>query len=345
MFNLNVESELKIIAEAGVNHNGCLQRAMKMVEIAADCGVDYIKFQTFKTENLVTKIANCADYQQKNINDSQKTVSQFAMLKELELSFGDFEKIANYCQKLNIGFLSTAFDSESLEFLLKLDLDYLKIPSGEITNYPYLRGHALTQKRLIMSTGMSRLDEVGDAVNVLKKFNLNVIDILIVMHCTTQYPAPIDELNLQAMNVLSEKFGCKVGYSDHSEGIHVPVVVATLGAKIIEKHFTLDKNLIGPDHCASLEPHELKLMAENIKDVKKSLGTREKIVTKSECKNLKVARKSIVAKNNIQKGEIFTEHNLGVKRTGGEGISPMQWENIINLAAKRDFLLNEAIEL
>ena len=345
MFKNIVAENLKIIAEAGVNHNGCLNRALKMVEIAADCGVDYIKFQTFKTENLVTKTANCADYQQKNINDSQTTKSQFTMLKELELSFGDFEKIVKHCQKLKIGFLSTAFDGESLNFLLNMDMDYLKIPSGEITNYPYLRDHASTGKSLIMSTGMSNLSEVDDAVNVLKIFNPNVMKNLTLMHCTTEYPAPVDELNLQAMNVLAENFDCDIGYSDHSKGIHVPLVAATLGAKIIEKHFTLDKNLSGPDHKASLESNELKLMTENIRDVYKMMGKNEKIVTKSEFKNCKIARKSIVAKNNIMKGTKFSENNLTVKRVENEGISPMQWENVINSVAQRNFVCDEVIEL
>ncbi len=347
MFNLNNNHhnhlEPLIIAEAGVNHNGCLARAKKMVEIAADAGADYIKFQTFKTENLVTKNANCADYQQQNIKNTTK--SQFAMLKELELTFSEFEKLAQYCQKLNIGFLSTAFDLECLQFLLQFDLDYLKIPSGEITNYPYLREHSLTEKPLIMSTGMASLTEVEDAVNILKKYDAKITERLTLLHCTTEYPAPIGELNLQAIQSLKNYFRCNVGYSDHSNGIHIPLIATMLGAVIIEKHFTLDKNLIGPDHKASLDGSELKKMIINIRDINKALGSGEKVIANAEFKNRKIARKSIVAKYCITKNDIFSEDNLTVKRVDCEGISPLEWQNLIGKNASKNFIEDEAISL
>ncbi|UDQ98469.1 N-acetylneuraminate synthase [Lentisphaerota bacterium WC36G] len=345
MFDNVNNKKIKIIAEAGVNHNGCLKRAQKMVEVAADCGVDYIKFQTFKTENLVTLTANCADYQQKNINNKVTTKSQYAMLKNLELSFSEFEKLALYCQSLGVGFLSTAFDEECLDFLLTLNMDYLKIPSGEITNYPYLKSHALTNKKIILSTGMSSLYEVDNAVNVLKKFNDKVMNNLTIMHCTTEYPAPKQELNLLSIHKLRQNFKCDIGYSDHSNELLVPAIATTLGATIIEKHFTLDKSLSGPDHKASIEPNELKKMVEHVHDVSTILGVREKEPTASEIKNRFIARKSIVAKRNIAEGELFSESNLTVKRVAISGICPMNWEKIIGLKALKSFVIDEVIEL
>lgn len=330
-----------VIAEAGVNHNGSLELAKKLIDVAAKAGVDYVKFQTFKTENLVTKSAKQAEYQKKNIGDGND--SQFQMLKKLELSQSDHEALIEYCKEKGVNFFSTAFDLESLDYLASLDLPIWKIPSGEITNYPYIRKIAQLGKPVILSTGMCDATDIYNAVNTLLKFGLNKEQITI-LHCNTEYPTPFEDVNLRAMLSIKEEFGVKVGYSDHTKGIEVPIAAVALGAEVIEKHFTLDRNLSGPDHKASLEPNELKAMVTAIRNIEQSLGDGMKRVSVSESKNITIARKSIVASRSIIKGEILTEENISVKRPG-TGISPMQWEYVIGTKAIRDFNDEELIEL
>lgn len=327
-----------VIAEAGVNHNGSIELAKKLIDVASIAGVDYVKFQTFKAEKLVTKSAQKADYQVRNINDGDN--SQYAMLKKLELSEQDHFELIDYCEQKGVKFLSTAFDLESLEFLTSL-VDFWKIPSGEITNYPYLREIGKTKKPVVLSTGMATLSEVEDAINTLKKFGTTNIKLL---HCTTEYPAQKNEINLAAMQTMYTEFGLEVGYSDHTIGIEIPVAAVAMGATIIEKHFTLDRTMEGPDHKASLEPMELKQMVEYIRNVEVAIGNGEKRPSKSETKNITIARKSIVAAKSIKKGELFSEENLTTKRPAN-GISPMQWENVIGKIAKDDFAEEMAIEL
>ena len=331
-------SRIYIIAEAGVNHNGSLEIAKKMVDAAKDAGADAIKFQTFKAENIVTKNAAKADYQVKNTGED---TSQYAMLKKLELSCADFEKIKAYCDDSGIEFLSTPFDLESIDFLQEIGIRFLKIPSGEITNFPYLRKIGQTGMPVIMSTGMSTLEEVGEAIRVLREYGSNEISLL---HCTTEYPAPLDSVNLKAMQTMAEAFNLPVGYSDHTSGIAVSVAAVAMGAVIIEKHFTLDRNMEGPDHKASLEPDELKAMVQSIRDAEMVMGTGEKGLSYSELKNVSVVRKSIVAKRAIRKGMLFSEDNLSVKRPG-TGVNPMQWNKVIGLCAKRDYEEDERNEL
>lgn len=329
-----------IIAEAGVNHNGSIETAKKLIDAAAVAGVDYVKFQTFKTDNMVIKTAKKAEYQHKNmINDDN---SQYQMLKKLELSNEQHYELNNYCKQCKIKFLSTAFDLESVEFLSDLHLGLWKIPSGEITNYPYLKRIAKENEPVILSSGMSILDEIGAAVNVLVNNGTSKQHIT-VLHCNTQYPTPMQDVNLFAMQTIAKEFGVNVGYSDHTLGIEVPIAAVALGATVIEKHFTLDRNMEGPDHKASLEPDELKEMVTAIRNVEKALGSSEKIVSTSESKNKNIARKSIVAAKHICKGETFTEANLTVKRPG-DGISPMRWEEFIGKTAIRDFEEDELIE-
>ena len=327
-----------IIAEAGVNHNGSLELAKKLVDEAKECGADIVKFQTAKLDSLVSKFAQMADYQKENIG---KEESQKEMLKKLLLTFDEFVELSQYCKDVGVKFLSTPFDLESIEFLDSLDIDIWKIPSGEITNYPYLVAIAKTNKPIILSTGMCRMDEIEAALNVLKENGAKDITIL---HCTTEYPAPYNEINLNAMNTIRDSFGYPVGYSDHSDGIEVPIAAVAMGASVIEKHFTLDKNMEGPDHKASLEPKELKAMIDSIRKIEVSLGDGVKQPTKSEAKNISVARKSIVAKRPIIKGEVFTEENLTTKRPGS-GISPMKWKEVIGTVAIRDFEEDELIEV
>lgn len=327
-----------IIAEAGVNHNGSIDVAKQLVDVAKQSGADCIKFQTFIAENLVSKKADLADYQIKNMKNNQ---SQYSMLKELELSFQDFCEIKKYCEQVGIIFLSTPFDFASIDFLQQLDMAYWKIPSGEITNLPYLEKIASTRKPIILSTGMSNEDEVRDAITILKRGGS---DKIALMHCTSEYPAPFCEVNLRAMVTLRDVFGYPVGYSDHTEGWAVPVAAVALGADIIEKHFTLDKKMEGPDHKASLEPQELKKMICQIRNVQCALGTGEKGPQPSEVKNMKIARKSIVAKRNICKGEVFSTENITIKRPG-TGVSPMLWYDVIGQAAIRDFKEDELIEV
>lgn len=329
-----------IIAEAGVNHNGSLELARRLVDAAANAGVDYVKFQTFKAENLVTKSAKQAEYQKKNIGDGNG--SQYQMLKKLELSHADHDVLVEYCEQKGVRFFSTAFDLESIDYLASLDLPLWKIPSSEITNYPYLRKIALQGKPVVLSTGMCDVADIKNALDILIKFGLTKGQITI-LHCNTEYPTPFEDVNLRAMRTISEEFGVKVGYSDHTQGIEVPIAAVALGAEVIEKHFTLDRNLPGPDHKASLEPDELKAMVSAIRNIEQAMGDGEKKVTVSEGKNIAIARKSIVAACPIKKGEILFEENLTVKRPG-TGISPMRWEEIVGTIAIRDYNEDELIE-
>lgn len=330
-----------IIAEAGVNHNGSLELARRLVDAAANAGVDYVKFQTFKAENLVTKSAKQAEYQKKNIGDGNG--SQYQMLKNLELSHADHDVLIEYCEQKGVRFFSTAFDLESIDYLASLDLPLWKIPSGEITNYPYLRKIALQGKPVVLSTGMCDVADIRNALDILIKFGLTKGQITI-LHCNTEYPTPFEDVNLRAMRTINEEFGVKVGYSDHTQGIEVPIAAVALGAEVIEKHFTLDRNQPGPDHKASLEPDELKAMVSAIRNIEQAMGDGEKKVTVSEGKNIAIARKSIVAACPIKKGEILFEENLTVKRPG-TGISPMRWEEIVGTIAIRDYNEDELIEL
>lgn len=331
-----------IIAEAGVNHNGSIELAKQLIEEAAKAGADFVKFQTFKADLLVSKTAKKAEYQQKNINDGNDT--QYAMLKKLELNEETHHELINHCKQYGIKFLSTGFDIESIDFLDELDSPLFKIPSGEITNKPYLRHIAGKRKPVIISTGMANLEEIKAALNVLMENGVQKNDIT-VLHCNTEYPTPMEDVNLKAMLLIRDNLKVKVGYSDHTAGIEVPIAAVALGACIIEKHFTLDRNLPGPDHKASLEPDELKEMVRAIRNVEKALsGSGLKEPSPSEMKNKDIARKSIVAAKDIHKGEPFTEENITVKRPGN-GISPMKWDELIGQKAKRDFNEDELIEL
>lgn len=327
-----------IIAEAGDNHNGDFNTALKLVDVAKRAGADCVKFQTFVTEEIISKYAEMAEYQKKNTG---KEESQFEMVKRLELSFDEFRKIKEYCDRVGIQFLSTPFDLKSVDFLNELGVPFFKIPSGEITNYPYLIKIAHTGKPVVMSTGMCEPDEMLAAINVLEKNGSGEITLL---HCNTEYPTPLKDVNLYAMRTMKKMFGKKVGYSDHTKGIEVPVAAVALGACVIEKHFTLDKNMPGPDHKASLEPDELGRMVKNIRNIEIALGDGVKRVSESERKNIAIARKSIVARRNIQEGEILTEENLAVKRPG-TGINPMQWMEVLGTRAVRDFKEDELIEI
>lgn len=330
-----------IIAEAGVNHNGSIELAKLLIDEAVESGVDYIKFQTFKSENLVTRTAKQADYQKKNIGDSDN--SQYNMLKELELSEEQHFELIEYCNKKGIKFFSTAFDMDSIDFLTSLNLGLWKIPSGELTSYPYVKKIASFGEPVILSTGMSSTEEISDTVNLLVSCGLPKEKITI-LHCNTEYPTPMCDVNLLAMNSIKKRFQTEIGYSDHTVGIEVPIAAVALGAKVIEKHFTLDRNLPGPDHKASLEPSELKAMVSAIRNIEQALGSEEKKVSSSEMKNKAVARKSIVAAKAIKAGKMFSEENLTVKRPG-IGISPMKWESVIGQVAIRDFEQDELIEL
>ena len=326
-----------IIAEAGVNHNGSLELAKKLVDKAKEAGADIVKFQTFQIDSLVSKSAQMAEYQKENTG---KEESQKEMLSKLCLSFVDFVELSDYCKKVGITFLSTPFDIESIKFLNSLQ-DIWKIPSGEITNYPYLIEIAKTHKEIIMSTGMSTMQEIEDAYRLLKENGAGKITLL---HCTTNYPTPMQDVNLRAMLTLKEKFGCKVGYSDHTQGIEVPIAAVAMGATVIEKHFTLDRNMEGPDHKASLEPQELKEMVDSIRNIEQALGTPDKQPSASEISNIAVARKSIVALTDIKAGETYKEGNITTKRPG-TGINPMRWTEILGQKAIRDFKKDELIEI
>jgi len=329
-----------IIAEAGVNHNGSLDLAKKLVDVAVEAGADAVKFQTFKAKNLVSREAKKAKYQIKNTGSDE---SQYEMLKKLELGFDEFVELKRYCDEKGIMFLSTPFDFESIKFLDELGLEIFKIPSGEITNYPYLKEIAKLKKRIILSTGMANLCEIEQAINVIEKFGTNIENIT-VLHANTEYPTPFEDVNLKAMLTIKEAFKVDVGYSDHTLGIEVPIAAVAIGAKVIEKHFTLDRNMEGPDHRASLNPDELKAMIKAIRNIEIALGNGIKKPSKSESKNIEIARKVLVAKRDIKKGEKFSEENLTVKRAG-KGISPMRWEEIIGKVANRNFKEDEKIEL
>lgn len=330
-----------IIAEAGVNHNGSMELAKQLIDAAALAGVDYVKFQTFKTENLVSLQAPKAEYQKRNIGGSDN--SQFGMLKKLELSSEQHRELILYCQKKNVRFFSTAFDLESIDFLSGLRLGLWKVPSGEITNYPYLKKIAQSREPVILSTGMSDLQDIANAISVLERFGA-VREQITVLHCNTEYPTPMCDVNLRAMQTIAKRFKVNVGYSDHTVGIEIPIAAVALGAKVIEKHFTLSRDMEGPDHKASLEPQELKAMVDAIRNVECALGEGEKKVTQSEGKNVMVARKSIVAACDINVGEVFSENNLTVKRPGN-GISPMRWEEVLGQKAKKEFQTDSLIEL
>lgn len=330
-----------IIAEAGVNHNGSLDIAKQLIDAAVDAGVDIIKFQTFKADKFVSKDAKKAEYQKNNIGDGDD--SQYQMLKKLELSDEDHQELVAYCRQKGIRFWSTAFDLESIDFLHSLGLGLWKIPSGEITNYPFIKKIALLHEPVIMSTGMCDEEDIRNAMEVLLKNGLTK-DQIIILHCNTQYPTPMKDVNLKAMLTIKQDFGTVVGYSDHTQGIEVPIAAVALGAQVIEKHFTLDRNMVGPDHKASLEPNELKDMVSAIRNIEQALGDGEKKVSASEQANIAVVRKSIVAAYDIKKGEELTEDNLTVKRPG-TGISPMRWEEVVGTKAVRDFQEDEIIEL
>ena len=327
-----------IIAEAGVNHNGNLDLALKMVDEAKRAGADIVKFQTAIPEKVISKYADKAEYQKKTTGNEE---SQLEMCKRIHLKLSDYDIIKKYCEEVGIEFLSTPFDLESIDYLEKLGMRLWKIPSGEITNLPYLIKIAKTGKPVIMSTGMAELKEVEEAVNVLKENGAGEITLL---HCTTEYPAPFESVNLRAMNTLREKFGTEVGYSDHTVGFEAAVAAAVLGASVVEKHFTLNLNMEGPDDKASLEPEEFEVMVNNIRLIEKALGDGVKQPAEAEKKNIAIARKSIVAAKDIKKGEIFTEDNITVKRPGS-GISPMKWFEVLGTEAARDFGEDELIEL
>lgn len=327
-----------IIAEAGVNHNGKLDLALKLCDAAKEAGVDAVKFQTWKTENIVTAHARQAAYQTENTGVEE---SQFDMLKKLELSYDHFRYIQDYCKKIGIDFLSTPDEEESLEFLVSLGLSFIKVGSGEVTNIPYLRKIASCGKPVILSTGMSTLAQVATAYDTLLQAGAPTVSLL---HCTTNYPCPYDEVNLRAMQTLKDAFKCQVGYSDHTMGTEIPVAAVAMGAEIIEKHFTLDRTMEGPDHKASLEPAELKLMVEQIRHIEVAMGDGIKRPNKSEAENAKVVQKSILAKRPIKMGETLTEEMLTVKRAGA-GISASLWDNVIGAYAIKDFDIDEPIVL
>lgn len=331
-----------IIAEAGVNHNGSLDNAFRLVDAAVEAGVDYIKFQTFKAENLVSRSAKKAAYQIENTGKAEET--QLQMLKSLELSVAEHNRLLEYCRERDIHFFSTAFDLDSLDFLQSIGLDLVKIPSGELTNLPYLRKAARLFPRAILSTGMATLEEIRDAVVVFEQEGVGR-DMITILHCNTEYPTPFIDVNLKAMQHIGREFGTAIGYSDHTLGIEVPVAAVALGASVIEKHFTLDSTMEGPDHRASLEPDQLKAMVTAIRNIEAALsGSGLKEPSPSEMKNAAIARKSIVASARIEKGAYFTEDNLTTKRPG-TGISPMQWDQMIGQKAPRDFEPDELIDL
>ncbi len=327
-----------IIAEAGVNHNGSLDLAYKLIDAAKKAGVDAVKFQTFTADSLVSKNAKKADYQQKTTKTSE---SQYAMIKKLELSLNDHKKLIAYCKRKNIEFLSSPFDLESIDLLVELGVTTFKIPSGEITNLPYLQKIGTLNKTTILSTGMSYLDEVSDAVKVLCE-NGTQKEKITVLHCNTEYPTPFEDVNLNAMQTIKNLLNIKAGYSDHTNGVEIPVAAVALGARIIEKHFTIDKNMEGPDHKASLDPLELKQMVDAIRNIEKAMGNGIKCPSESEEKNKTIARKSIVATRPIKRGERFSANNVTTKRPG-TGISPMLWDEIIGQVAAKDYNMDDMI--
>lgn len=331
-----MQKHVFVIAEAGVNHNGSLTLAYQLVDAAKAVGADCVKFQTYITDNDTAESCEKAEYQKNGQEESQ-----YQLLKRLELSFDDFRKLQEYCNEKEILFLSTPFDIESFFFLESIQMPVWKIASSEVENFQLLREVAKTHKPVILSTGMCRMDEIEAAVNVLRRFGTEKISIL---HCNTQYPTPMEDVNLSAMNDLRDKFGTTIGYSDHTMGIEVPIAAVAMGAEIIEKHFTLDRKMEGPDHAASLNPAELKEMVKGIRNIEKAIGNGEKIPSNSEKGNRIAARKSIFARCDIKKGQPFAEDNIIAKRPGG-GINPMRWEEVIGTRALRDFKRDEMIEL
>lgn len=327
-----------IIAEAGVNHNGDLEMAKKLALTAKECGADIVKYQTAVPELVVSKFAEKAEYQKQTTDAAE---SQLEMIRKLHFSFEGHKELKEYCDSIGIAYLSTPFDLDSIDFLQQLGTPMWKVPSGEITNLPYLEKIAATKKPVILSTGMSMISEIEDALTILEDGGAGPITLL---HCNTEYPTPIEDANLLAMQDLREQFGLPVGYSDHTAGIEADIAAAALGAVVIEKHFTLDKALPGPDHKASLSPEELTAMVAAVRKTELALGDGRKHVTESEAKNKPIARKSILAKRDIKKGETFTPENLTVKRPG-DGISPMRWYDVLGKTAKRDFAEDEKIEL
>jgi len=327
-----------IIAEAGVNHNGDIHIAEKLVAVAAQAGADVIKFQTFNPNLMVAKTAQKASYQ---IQGGDKYESQYEMLCRLALPHNLYSRLIDCCKYNGIEFMSTPFDMESIDFLCSLNVERMKIPSGEITNLPYLIKIANTGKKIILSSGMSTMDELMEAIDVLKKNGAGEITVL---HCTTEYPTPFCDVNLRVISTIRQELKLPVGYSDHTLGIEVPIAAVALGSDVVEKHFTLDKKMDGPDHKASLEPHELTAMVRAIRNIEQALGTTEKLPAESEKKNLNVVRKSIVAKRQVAKSEFFTEENISVKRPGN-GVSPMQWYNVLGTQAIRNFEEDELIEI
>ena len=327
-----------IIAEAGVNHNGSIRLAKKLIDIASYSGADAVKFQTFKTENVLTKKAKKAEYQNKTTDASE---SQFNMIKKLELGMGAHKELIKYCENKNIIFLSTPFDIDSINMLSDLNVKFFKIPSGEVNNLPYLRHIGSLKKSIILSTGMSTLHEIKDALDILIDSGTPIKNIT-VLHANTMYPTPMKDVNLNAMLSIQKEFGVDVGYSDHTLGIEVDIAAVAMGASVIEKHFTLSKDMDGPDHIASLEPDELKNMVLAIRNIEKALGDGEKKASPSESVNLSVVRKSIVASKNIKKGDLLTEKNIAVKRPGN-GINPMKWDDIIGSTARKNYNADELI--
>jgi len=327
-----------IIAEAGVNHNGSIELAKKLIDVAIRAGADAVKFQTFKTENLVSKNAQKADYQKETTDNKE---SQFDMIKKLELDIDTHHELITYCQSRNIMFLSTPFDLDSIDLLNDLKLPIFKIPSGEITNLPYLRKIGQLNKKIILSTGMADIGEIEDALDILTSSGTPKESIT-VLHANTMYPTPMEDVNLKSMQTIGNTFDIKFGYSDHTLGIEVPIGAVAMGASCIEKHFTLDNTMEGPDHKASLEPDELKAMVKAIRNMEMALGSSIKKPSQSETPNIKIARKSIVAKDNIKKGEILTKENLAVKRPA-DGISPMRWDEVVGSIASRDYTEDELI--
>jgi N,N'-diacetyllegionaminate synthase len=334
------ENKVIIIAEAGVNHNGNFELAKKLIKEAKKAGADYVKFQTAIPELVISKFAPKAEYQKES---TSKDESQLDMCKSIHLSITDYRPLKEYCDKIGIKFLSTPFDLVSIDVLADLSMDCFKIPSGEITNLPYLRKISKIGSPVILSTGMCTIADIENALNIMYDGGLTDNQITI-LHCNTEYPTPMQDVNLKAMETIRTAFGVNVGYSDHTLGIEVPIAAVALGAKVIEKHFTLNRTMKGPDHKASLEPNELKQMIDSIRNIELALGRGIKHVSASERKNMDIARKSIIALKAIKKGELFNEENLTTKRPG-TGISPMQWDMVIGRIAKKDFEKDELIEL
>ncbi len=331
-----MKNKIIIIAEAGGNHNGSLKKAYKLVDIAKKAGADYVKFQTFKAETLVSKNAPKAKYQKKNV----KKISHYELIKKLEMNYDMHVKIIKYCKIKKIKFLSSPFCIDSFNLLKRFNLDYIKIPSGEITNLPMLRHIKKFKNNIILSTGMSNIKEINNAISILKNNKRKII----LLHCNTEYPTPQDDINLNAMLEIKKRFKLDVGYSDHSLGVQVPIIAAALGAKVIEKHFTISKKMAGPDHVASLNPKELISMVKAIRNTEVILGKKEKFVSKSEKKNISIARKSLFASRDIKKGEKFSLNNLICLRPG-TGISPMEIDKVCRRKAKKTFFKGQIIKI